>query len=67
MDIFAPIVQEDLSHWEEVTYDWLPVWAYNNDELRDIGINCVRFGIEGYTMLEWIVVSDFFSEERDIL
>lgn len=67
MNIFTPIEQEDLSHWEDVTYDWLPPWAYHPDELRDIGIKCVRFDTEGYTMREWIIVSDFFSKERDIL
>jgi len=67
MDIFAPIEQEDLSHWEEVTHDWLPAWAYTNNELREIGINCVRFDKDGYTMLEWIEVSNFFDKEKDIL
>jgi len=67
MDIFASIEQEDLSHWEEVTHDWLPAWAYTNEELCNIGIKCACFDKDGYTMCEWIVVSDFFSKERDIV
>lgn len=67
MNIFKPIEQEDLSHWEEVVHNWLPPWAYTNEELREIGNKCVRFDKEGYTMLEWIEVTDLFTKERDIL
>ena len=67
MNIFEPIQNEDRSHWEEVTYPWLPTWAYTQEELREIGKKCVRFDSEGYTMKVWIEVTDFFDQERDIL
>jgi len=67
MNIFEPIVNKDRSHWEEVTYDWLPTWAYTQEELREIGKNCIRFDSEGYTMKVWVVVTDYFDQDRDIL
>jgi len=67
VNIFEPIVNEDKSHWEEVTYTWLPTWAYSQEELREIGKNCVKFNSEGYTMKVWVEVTDYFDQEKDIL
>jgi hypothetical protein len=67
VDIFKPIDIEDGSHWEEVTYTWLPAWAYTQEELREIGKNCIRFDSNGYTMRVWITVTNYFNQPSDIL
>jgi len=67
VDIFKPIDTSKMGYWKEVWNPWLPPWAYTNKELREIGKTCINFNSEGYTTKIFIVVTDYFDKDCDIL
>jgi len=47
----------------EVTYEWLPMWAYNYKEVEDIKMSSVRFTHDTYTLLEPLVQTTTFFDK----
>jgi len=52
MSNFFGSIPEPEIRYIEITYSWLPIWAYNYEEIEYIKKTCVKYDHNTYTMLE---------------
>jgi hypothetical protein len=57
---FFGSIPEPKQEYREVTYQWLPLWAYSLEEIEDIKMSCERYDFDTYTMLELLVQETSF-------
>ena len=57
---FFDSIPEPEPELHEVTYNWLPLWAYHLDEIQDIKDKAVSYTHSTYTILEPIPKSTLY-------